>query len=216
MSKPRLAVLISGTGRNMQAILQACRAGIIDADPVLVLSNRPAAAGLEKAQELGVPTLVVDHKGFDSRDSFDQALAQVLQDCKAEIIVLAGFMRILTGAFIQQFEGRLFNIHPSLLPKYKGLHTHQRALDAGDEYHGASVHYVTEELDAGAVIKQGRIRIHANDDADSLAEQLMGKVELKLYPEVLSWVAAGRVKLEGGQAWLDDQPLKQPIIGDYE
>ena len=215
MSRARLAVLISGTGRNMQAILQACQQGQIDAEPVLVLSNRPAAGGLDKARAMNVPTAVLDHTAFESRESFDLALAEQLQASQPDIVVLAGFMRILTAGFIRQFQGRMFNIHPSLLPKYRGLHTHKRALEAGDSHHGASVHYVTEELDAGAVIKQGRIAIQAGDNEDRLAQRVMDEVELALYPEVLSWAASGRLHYDQGQAFLDGQALTAPIIGDY-
>jgi phosphoribosylglycinamide formyltransferase-1 len=210
-----LAVLISGTGRNMQAILHACQNDAIQADPVLVLSNRPDATGLNKAESLGVATTIVDHTEFESRESFDLALAETLHACQPDIVVLAGFMRILTAGFIRQFEGRMFNIHPSLLPKYRGLHTHKRALEAGDTQHGASVHYVTEELDAGAVIKQGQIRIRPEDDQSSLAQRVMDEVELALYPEVLSWAASGRLTYSSGQAWLDGRALTEPLIGDY-
>lgn len=215
MSLPRLVVLISGTGRNLQAILQACRDGQIAAQPVLVISNRPDAGGLQRAAQLGVPTQVIDHTQFDSREAFDQALAQTLQACQPDIVALAGFMRILSGGFIRQFEGRMLNIHPSLLPLYRGLHTHRRALDNGDRQHGASVHYVTEELDSGAVIKQGRIAVLPDDDADTLAQRLLQRVELALFPEVLSWVASGRLLYKNGQAWLDGQVLSTPLTGDY-
>ncbi len=215
MSRPRLAVLISGTGRNMQAIVEACHNGQIDAEPVCVISNRPDAAGLDKAQALGVSTCAIDHTQYDSREAFDQALGETLREWAPDIVVLAGFMRILSASFIRRFEGRMFNIHPSLLPKYRGLNTHRRALENGDAMHGASVHYVTEELDAGAVIKQGRIHILPEDDEASLAARLMQEVELALYPEVLSWAAAGRLEYFNRQAWLDGQALKQPLLGDY-
>ena len=210
----RLAVLISGTGRNLEAILTACRDGRIDAEPVLVLSNRPDAAGLERAARFGVPATCLDHTHFADREAFDRALARSLADCDAEIIALAGFMRILTPGFIAQFAGRLFNIHPSLLPRHRGLHTHRRVLAAGETWHGASVHFVTEELDAGAVIKQGRIRVRPDDDETSLARRVLQEVELQLYPEVLSWAAAGRLRLEGGRALLDDRAVVLPPIGE--
>lgn len=215
MSKPRLAVLISGTGRNLQSILQACADGDIAATPQLVISNRPGVAGLERAAAFGVAHSTIDHRAYPDRESFDAALGDALQAANPDIIALAGFMRILTPAFIQRFKGRMFNIHPSLLPLYRGLHTHRQALDNGDTWHGASIHYVTEELDAGAVIKQGRIRVAPGDDESSLARRLMEQVELKLYPEVLSWAAAGRLTLQDGVAVLDGQPLRQPLLGDY-
>ncbi len=216
MSQPRLAVLISGTGRNLQAILDGCAAGDIDAQPVLVLSNRPEAGGLERARQAGVPTAVIDHRGFAAREAFDQALGDALEAARPDLIALAGFMRILSADFVRRFSGRMFNIHPSLLPKYRGLNTHRRALDNADAWHGASVHYVTEELDAGAVVKQGRIRIHADDDESTLADRVMQQVELKLYPEVLGWAASGRLRYHDGAAELDGQRLAAPLQGDYE
>ncbi len=215
MSAPRLAVLISGTGRNLQSILEACTDGRLAATPTLVLSNRPGVAGLKRAAEFGVAHHTVDHRAYSDRESFDRALGDALDAAQPDIVALAGFMRILTPDFIRRFKGRMFNIHPSLLPLYRGLHTHRQALDNGDAWHGASIHYVTEELDAGAVIKQGRIRIRADDDEASLAQRLMQDVELKLYPEVLSWAAAGRLEWRDGVAVLDGQPLHQPMIGDY-
>lgn len=215
MSAPRLAVLISGTGRNLQAILEACADGRIPATPSLVLSNRPDVAGLQRAADFGVAHATVDHHAYPDREHFDQALGDALEAAQPDIIALAGFMRILTPGFIRRFKGRMFNIHPSLLPLYRGLHTHRQALENGDTWHGASIHYVTEELDAGAVIKQGRIRIQADDDEASLARRLMENVELALYPEVLSWAASGRLQWRDGIAVLDDQPLHQPLLGDY-
>ena len=215
MSAPRLAVLISGTGRNLQAILEACADGRIPATPSLVLSNRPDVAGLQRAADFGVAHATVDHRAYPDREHFDQALGDALEAAQPDIIALAGFMRILTPGFIRRFKGRMFNIHPSLLPLYRGLHTHRQALENGDTWHGASIHYVTEELDAGAVIKQGRIRIQADDDEASLARRLMENVELALYPEVLSWAASGRLQWRDGVAVLDDQPLHQPLLGDY-
>ncbi len=215
MEKVRLAVLISGSGRNLQAILDACGDGHIAAEPSLVISNRAAAYGLTRARNAGVATAVVDHRGYASREAFDQALGDVLERARPDLIVLAGFMRILTPDFIRRFAGRMLNIHPSLLPKYRGLHTHRRALEHGDVWHGASVHYVSEELDAGAVVKQGRIRIHPDDDETTLADRVMREVELKLYPEVIAWAAAGRLRYQDGQAMLDDAVLNRPIIGDY-
>ncbi len=219
MSKPRLATLISGSGRNLEAILQACAEGRIAATPSLVLCNRPGAHGLERARRFGVATQVVDHQDFSDRASFDQALGDALEQSAPDIVALAGFMRILTPGFIRRFQGRMFNIHPSLLPKYRGLHTHRRALENGDTWHGASVHYVSEELDAGAVVKQGRIRVTATDNENTLADRILQEVELKLYPEVLSWAAAGRLQLHTeqgkGAVILDGTPLNSPLIGDY-
>ncbi len=211
MSKPRLAVLISGAGRNLQAIIEACQTGALPAEPVVVLSNRPGAGGLRRAAAAGVTTEVVDHTLFGSRAAFDQALAQCLESYRPDLVALAGFMRVLTPDFTRRFQGRMLNIHPSLLPKYRGLHTHRRVLEAGDAWHGASVHFVTEELDGGPVIMQGRLAVQCGDTEASLAARLMQEVELCLYPAALSWVARGRLQLAGSTVLLDGIALQQPL-----
>lgn len=209
--RPRLLALISGTGRNLQAIIDAIGDGSIPADMVATISNRPHAMGLDKAAQAGITTEVIDHTAFRSREEFDAALANGIDKYKPDIIVLAGFMRILTPGFVRRYEGRMFNIHPSLLPKYPGLHTHQRALDAGDAKHGASVHYVTSELDGGPVVLQGSLNIHEDDTAESLADRVMQEVELFIYPQALAWAASGRLELlEAGVAF-DGQLLDAPL-----
>lgn len=210
MPRPALAVLISGTGRNLQAILDAVEQGRIDADMAVVISNRPQAPGLERARKAGVDTQIVDHQNHGERESYDAALATALDAYRPDVIALAGFMRILTPAFVSRYQGRMFNIHPSLLPKYRGLHTHRRALEAGDTTHGASVHYVTPELDGGPVVLQGSIAVQPTDTEASLAQRVMQEVELHIYPQVLAWAAAGRLKLEDGVVILDGERLTQP------
>lgn len=208
---PRLAVIISGTGRNLQAIIDAIEAGRIRATLVAVISNRADVFGLERARRAGVPAHVIPSRGRD-RAAFERALDECLASYRPDMVVLAGFMRILGAGFVQRYAGRLLNIHPSLLPKYPGLHTHDRALAAGDRWHGASVHFVTEELDGGPVVLQGRIAIEPGDTADTLAGRVMEEVERHIYPIAVAWLAEGRLRLIDGQAWLDGHPLKAPPL----
>ena len=182
---PRLVVLISGRGRNLQAIVDATRSGRLRAEVALVLSNRSDAAGLDYARAAGIPTQVIRHQDHADRASFDAQMLAVIEPLQPALVVLAGFMRILTPRFIRAFQGRLVNIHPSLLPLYPGLNTHARALQAGDTEHGASVHWVTEELDGGPVIAQGRVRIEAGDTPETLGQRVLEDVEVRLYPDVL-------------------------------
>ena len=184
--KRRLAVLISGRGSNMTALLDASEADDYPAKPVLVLSNRPDAAGLATAASRGIPALAIDHKPFGKdREAFERAMDAALNDAGTEIIALAGFMRVLTPWFVSKWTGRLINIHPSLLPKYPGLHTHTRAIEAGDAEAGCSVHYVTEGVDEGEVISQARVPILPEDTPDTLAARILPE-EHKLYPEALT------------------------------
>lgn len=182
--KARLVILISGRGSNMRSILDAAKAGSLDVDISAVISNRPDAAGLAFAAEEGIATAVIDHKQFDSREQFDETLAAKIDDYQPDFVILAGFMRILTEGFVNHFAGRLINIHPSLLPKFKGLHTHQRAIDAGEAEHGASVHFVTAELDDGPVILQASVPVLADDNADTLAARVLEQEHL-LYPAAI-------------------------------
>lgn len=189
MTPLRLAILISGRGTNMEAILRAAEADDYPARPILVLSNRPDAQGLETAANAGLSAISVDHKAYGKdRESFERALQSVLIEHQIEMVVLAGFMRILTPWFVSKWTGRMINIHPSLLPKYPGLHTHQRALDAGDAEAGCSVHWVTEGVDEGGVIAQARVSVLANDTADTLADRVLGE-EHKLYPKAVALAA---------------------------
>ncbi len=187
----RVAILISGGGSNMLALVRDMVSGQRPCAPVLVASNDPAAGGLAKAAALGIPTAAVDHRPFGrDRAGFEAALLQPILAAKPDILCLAGFMRILTPDFIRQFEGRMLNIHPSLLPKYPGLHTHQRALEAGDAEAGCTVHEVTADLDAGPILGQARIPVLPGDTADSLAARVLMQ-EHQLYPEVLRRFALG-------------------------
>lgn len=206
--KPRIAILISGRGSNMEALIQAIARGSIEADIVLVAANRPQAAGLLTAQKASIPTAVVDHTQFEQRAQFDAALAECVAGTQPDLVVLAGFMRILSAAFVDQFEGRLMNIHPSLLPKYPGLDTHQRALDQGDEFGGATVHYVTNELDGGPPIIQGRVAILPGDTATTLQSRVL-QIEHQIYPLAAQWHLQNRLTLTGSTVLLDGVALPE-------
>ncbi len=164
----RTAILISGSGTNLQSFIDKVGDGTLDLDLCLVFSNKPGAFGLERARKVGIPTACIEHGDFDDRESFDRAVAAVIDEARPDLIVLAGFMRILSPWFVQYYEGKIVNIHPALLPKYPGLNTHQRVLDAGDEWHGSTVHFVTEELDGGPRILAGRLRVDPDETADEL------------------------------------------------
>ncbi|HAB06360.1 MAG: phosphoribosylglycinamide formyltransferase [Alloalcanivorax venustensis] len=202
----RLAVLISGTGSNLQAILDAIDAGELPARVSLVLSNKAGAAGLARAERAGVPAQAIDHRGFPDRASFDQAMIERIDAHGADTVVLAGFMRILSPGFVRHYQGRLINIHPSLLPKYPGLNTHARALEAGDREHGCSLHFVTDELDGGPLIAQARFPVAANDTAETLSEKVQAR-EHRLYPQVLRWRAQQRLQMTDQGVELDGERL---------
>lgn len=204
----KLCVLISGNGSNLQAIIDAIAAGRLNAVVCGVISNRPNAYGLERAADAGIDAICLDHTDFDDRASYDAALRAQIEAFGADCVVLAGFMRILTPEFVDAFAGKLVNIHPSLLPKYKGLHTHQRAIDNGDEEHGVSVHFVTPELDGGPVIIQCRVPVFEDDVASDLAERVQEQ-ERRIYPLVLGWFSAGRLSMRDNKAILDEQELPE-------
>lgn len=206
LDTPRIVILISGTGSNMVSIVDTLKDQNLDACVAGVISNRPDVAGLQHAQDRDIPTKVVDHKEFASREEFDLMLMRAIDDFSADLVVLAGFMRILTPDFVSRYQGRLLNIHPSLLPKYPGLNTHQRAIDAGDAEHGSSVHFVTEELDGGPVIAQAAIKILEDDDANNLKSRVQQQ-EYILYPIVVKWFVEGRLSMKNNQALLDGQPI---------
>ena len=206
----RLAILVSGRGSNMTQLLRAISAGKIDAVPVLVASDTPNAAALDTAAEFGVPTIVCAPDQFASRHDWEQSLIRTLQHANTELIALAGFMRVLSAPFIAAFDGCLLNIHPSLLPKYKGLQTHQRALDAGDTQAGCSVHFVSATLDSGPLIARAPVRIAPTDDAAALAKKVLAREHI-LYPRVVGWFASGRLVQQGDIACLDGQALHHPI-----
>ncbi len=184
MTKARLVILISGRGSNMQSIIRAIDAGDLNAEIVAVISNRPDAAGLQTAAIAGIDAQLINHRDFDSREAFDIELARTIDQYQPDFVILAGFMRILTAGFVKHFAGKLINIHPSLLPKFKGLHTHQRAIEAGEQEHGASVHFVTAELDDGPVILQAKVPVLAEDTPESLAARVLVE-EHKLYPDAI-------------------------------
>lgn len=197
----------------MQAFIAACESGDLDAQITVVLSNNPDAAGLVHAAEAGIATACVNHRDFDSREAFDAAMVQTLEQFQPDLVILAGFMRILTPVFIAPFAGKLLNIHPSLLPKYPGLHTHQRALDAGDAEAGVTVHYVTPELDGGPPILQARVPVEEGDTAETLAARVIVQ-EHVIYPLAARWQLEGRLKLNEQGAFLDDTPIPASGI-DY-
>ena len=194
MSKKRVAVLISGRGSNMVALIEAAKAKDYPAEIVLVVSNRPDAGGLARAREAAIATEVIDHRSFgEDREAFERVLDEELRKYQVEIVCLAGFMRLLTGWFIGRWSGRILNIHPALLPDFKGLHTHRRALQAGVNQHGATVHFVVEQTDAGPIIRQESVPVLQGDTEATLAARVL-KVEHRIYPEALRLVAEARVK----------------------
>jgi len=207
----RIVVLISGNGRNLQALLDAAAAGRLGGQIVAVISNKAGAYGLERARAAGVPAVVVPHTAYASREAFDAALAAAIETYRPDIVAMAGFMRVVGDAFVRQFRGRMLNIHPSLLPRHPGLKTHQKVLDEGDRAHGATVHFVTEELDGGPCIIQGQFSVRPEDTTDILAERVMQDVELKIYPQAVAWMARDELSLQGDQAWFRGQPLQLPL-----
>lgn len=207
-SRLPVVVLISGGGTNLQALIDRAAAGApfrIQA----VISNRPGVKGLERAAEAGIQTRIVDHTDYPDRGSFDRALAAVIDGYAPGLVVLAGFMRILTDDFVDHFSGRMINIHPSLLPAFQGLHTHRRALEAGVREHGASVHFVTGELDGGPVIAQARVPVEAGDDEATLAARVLAR-EHQLLPQVVEWFASGELELRAERVWLHGKSLDAP------
>lgn len=203
-----VVVLISGSGSNLQALIDG--AGDQHFRIQGVISNRPQAGGLARAAEAGIATRVIDHKDYPDRAAFDMALAEAVDAFDPGLVVLAGFMRILTTAFVNRYAGRMINIHPSLLPDFQGLDTHSRALAAGVSEHGASVHFVTAELDGGPVIAQTRVAVEAGDDAKRLAARVLRR-EHALLPQVVGWFASGRIALRDGQVWMDGNRLQAPL-----
>ncbi|MDO6500874.1 phosphoribosylglycinamide formyltransferase [Photobacterium sanguinicancri] len=202
-----IVVLISGNGSNLQAILDACEnSTIANAKVAAVLSNKADAYGLERARQANVDALHVSAANFSDRETFDKAMIEKIDAYQPDLIILAGFMRILSGDFVRHYQGKMINIHPSLLPKYPGLHTHQRALDAGDTVHGTSVHFVTEELDGGPVILQAKVPIFADDTVDNIFSRVQEQ-EHRIYPLVAHWFINERLAMIDGQASLDGNTL---------
>ncbi len=208
----RVVVLLSGGGTNLQAIINEIRSGELVCNLRAVISDRPGVLGLERADKAGIPTQVIDYGHYERADA-DAALAGELASLAPDLVVLAGFMHILPDAIVAQYHGRMLNIHPSLLPKYRGLHTYRRALEAGDTRHGSTVHFVTPELDAGPPIIQYRVPIQADETETSLAARVQ-QGEYLIYPRAIRWFADGRLRLSEGEVWLDGLPLSEPVIVD--
>lgn len=202
----KLVILISGTGSNLQAIIHACRSGLLAADIAAVVSNKASAGGLSYARQAGIPALSLDPSAFTDRQQFDRQLMAEIDSFDPDLVVLAGYMRILSPEFVARYAGRMINVHPSLLPAYPGLHTHRQVLENGDTEHGSSVHFVTEELDGGPVILQARIPVVHGDTEQQLQARVKAE-EHTLYPRVIRWFLEGRLALRNNQAWLDNAPL---------
>jgi phosphoribosylglycinamide formyltransferase-1 len=207
---PRVAVLISGEGSNLQALLDAARSGKLGAEIAVVVSNRASARGLVRARDAGVPARHLGGKDVP-REAYDEALAKLLAEHAPDLLVLAGFMRILSAPFVERYQGRMLNIHPSLLPAYPGLDTHRRVLEAGERWHGATVHFVTVALDAGPAVIQYRLHVRDGDTAESLAARVHVGEHLIL-PRAVEWFVGGRLRLENGYVMLDGRRLSQPVI----
>lgn len=210
-NKASLVVLISGNGSNLQAIIDSIKNGQLDAEISLVVSNRVDAKGLDRAAKENIKTCFIDHRRFDTREMFDQAMIDIIDPLKPDLVILAGFMRILSERFINHYLHRLINIHPSLLPLYKGLNTHQRALDNNDQVHGASVHFVSNELDSGPVIIQGVVPVQKDDNSETLADSVH-KVEHKIYPLAIQLQIEGRLTFKNNQLLFDDKVLSEPLM----
>jgi phosphoribosylglycinamide formyltransferase-1 len=210
----KTAILISGSGTNLQAFIDAVQNNHLNLDLAVVFSNNPNAHGLERAEQAGIPSACIQHSVFPDRESFDQAVIAELDRYEPELLILAGFMRILSPAFVAHYSGKILNIHPALLPKFPGLNTHQRVLDAGDEWHGSTVHFVTDKLDAGPRILQGRLSIVPDETADELQERVQA-VEHQIYPQAAEWVGTGRVRFRNGQSWVDGRLAKEPEVRTY-
>ena len=201
-----IVVLISGSGSNLQAIIDACEQKRIPGTIRAVFSNKADAFGLERAREAGIPQHALAASQFASREAFDRELMHEIDAYAPDVVVLAGYMRILSAEFVQHYQGKLLNIHPSLLPKYPGLNTHRQALDNGDTEHGTSVHFVTEELDGGPVILQAKVPVFDGDNEEEITSRVQAQ-EHAIYPLVVGWFLSGRLKMQDNHAWLDDVKL---------
>lgn len=213
-SRCKTAILISGSGTNLQAFIDAVEGGDLDLDLTVVFSNNPEAFGLERAEQAGIPTSCIQHSDYPDRESFDQAVIAELDRFEPDLLILAGFMRILSKAFVAHYAGKILNIHPALLPLYPGLNTHQRVLDAGEEWHGSTVHFVTEKLDAGPRILQGRLLINEGETAQEL-ERRVQAVEHQIYPQAAGLVGSGKIKFRDGQSWVDGHVAEEPVVQTY-
>ena len=211
MNKASLVALISGSGTNLQSIIDAINHQQLNAEIKAVISNKVSAKGLDRAAYENITTHVIDHKSYPSRELFDQAMMQVIDPLKPDLVILAGFMRILSDEFIAHYQHHLINIHPSLLPKYKGLNTHQKAINNKDKIHGASVHYVGSELDSGPVVIQAEVPIQLIDSADTLAARVLNE-EHKIFPLAIKMHIDGRLKFINEQLQLDNKALTKPLL----
>ena len=207
----RLVILVSGGGSNLQSLIDGCAGDKINATVSAVISNNPNAGGLERAAKAGIPNLAIDHRAFNSRETFDQALSELIDSFSPDLVILAGFMRILTAEFVDHYLGRMMNIHPSLLPAYPGLNTHQRAIEAGDKKAGATVHFVTPELDGGPPIIQAQANIDATDNKETLAAKVL-TYEHKIYPEAVNWFCNNRLVMQDNQVRLDKNSVPESGI----
>ena len=206
----RIVVLLSGSGTTLQSMIDAELPATIAA----VISNQPDAFGLKRAEEANIPTNTLQHSHYPSRESFDADLQKLIDSYQPDLVVLAGFMRILSDQFVSHYTGRLINIHPSLLPKYKGMHTHQRVMDAGEPLHGSSVHFVNSELDGGPILLQARLPILSSDSVESLELRIKTKEHL-IYPTAISWFAEGRITLVDNEIYMDEKKMNGPVVMDY-
>ena len=210
-SSSKIAVLISGGGSNLQSIIDHVEQGHINASIACVISNKPNAYGLVRAQNANIPTHVIEHKNYASRIAFDQELVSTLAVYNIQLIILAGFMRVLSPTFIDEYQGNILNIHPSLLPKYAGLDTHARAIEAGDSEHGCSVHFVTADLDEGPLVIQAKVNIENADNPETLAARVLEKEHI-IYPLAVKWFCEDRLTFKNGKACFDDDSLEQAIL----
>ncbi len=210
IQKTSVVVLISGNGSNLQALINAAKSPDCNYQIVTVISDKANAFGLQRAADANIPHHCIEPQNHTDRLSFDRALIEAIDRYRPNLIALAGFMRILSGEFINHYHGKILNIHPSLLPKYRGLHTHEKALQAGDTTHGASVHFVTEELDGGPVILQTKVNIMNDDTPETLAKRVLEK-EHQIYPLAVQWYSSGRLRMSGDRVMLDNNPLNTPI-----
>ena len=209
-SRAKLVALVSGRGSNLRVIVERARAGDLPVEVRAVVSDKDDAGAIAWARAQGIECATLPPRAFPDRERYDAALAALVGGYEPDLVVMAGFMRILGPAFVDRFEGRCLNIHPSLLPKYRGLHTHRQALEAGDRVHGASVHFVTRELDGGPVVLQARVPVRDDDDEATLAARVLEQ-EHRIYPEAVGWFATGRLRWQDGAAWLDGQRLDAPV-----
>lgn len=203
---PKIVILISGSGSNMLSIVESVKTQQIEAEIAAVISNKADAKGIEKAQQQDIATAIVEHTKFASQSDFEQALSQCIDEYEPDLIVLAGFMRILSADFVNRYLGKLLNIHPSLLPKYQGLHTHKRALEAGDKEHGATVHFVIPDLDAGPNIVQAVVKVKEDDNENSLQKRVLEQEHI-IYPIVINWYVCGRIQFKDNQVLFDNKQL---------